>query len=436
MTCYTRNYRNLGCSSTQRNESMHPILKAVMNPQASLENAVKAMQAELRLWYKNLRLETARSRTERPRAVDYMAFHIVIGKITIFAIETVNPEWVATKKLVEEKEDHIPDWEPFIGPCNCEILVRYLLPCRHLLFRACDEGFPIPQSLFHPRWWIDDIPTPRAFIPHYFDETLDPFDTHPSAYRDKAKNTYLKATAELEDLHNKLPRQQANQLANQLATFQANVTMSHTALQKNLQEIPTELPAPPPTKQAGWIALQEKKKHDKANTRKLTAAEASEKEARQQEKQEKQVPRYIYQIPPPPAFRPPPRPSPPSLPPPATQPIPQPPKPRGRPKGSKNSAPITTIDAPPPSSAPPVLTTSTRGRHITERKAWEQAKGLSQTQKRSRGPTLDATLQPILQPKRSKQHMVPTEEIDERESQQQRILGAAYLIGEPPGNEK
>ena len=39
---------------------------------------------------------------------------------------------------------------------------------------------------------------------------------------------------------------------------------------------PTELPAPPSSKQAGWIALQEKKKHDKANARKLTAAEASE----------------------------------------------------------------------------------------------------------------------------------------------------------------
>lgn len=80
-----------------------------------------------------------------------MAFHIVIEKITIFAIEMVNPEWIATKKLVEEKEIHMSDWEPFIGPCNCEILIRYLLPCRHLLFRACDEGLPIPQSLFHPR---------------------------------------------------------------------------------------------------------------------------------------------------------------------------------------------------------------------------------------------------------------------------------------------
>ena len=80
-----------------------------------------------------------------------MAFHVVIGKITIFAIEYVNPKWIAAKKLVEEKENQIPDWEPFIGPYNCEIFVRYLLPCRHILFQACDQGFPIPLSLFHPR---------------------------------------------------------------------------------------------------------------------------------------------------------------------------------------------------------------------------------------------------------------------------------------------
>ena len=49
VTCYTRNYRNLGCFSTQRNKSMHPILKTIINPQTTLENAVKAIQAELKL---------------------------------------------------------------------------------------------------------------------------------------------------------------------------------------------------------------------------------------------------------------------------------------------------------------------------------------------------------------------------------------------------
>ena len=32
--------------------------------------------------------------------------------------------------------------------------------------------------------------------------------------------------------------------------------------------------------------------------------------------------------------------------------------------------------------------------------------------------------------------MVPTEDIDERESQQQRILGAAYLLEGPPRTEE
>ena len=87
--------------------------------------------------------------------------------------------------------------------------------------------------------------------------------------------------------------------------------------------------------------------------------------------------------------------------------------------------------APPSSSAPSVLTTSKSGRQIKEKKAWEQEKGLSQ--KRSRGPTLDATLQPAMQPnkKKSKQDLIPSEDIDERESQQRRILEAAYLVGEP-----
>ena len=476
VTCYTRNYRNLGCSSTQSNESMHPILKAVLNPQSTLENAVKAMQAELRLWYKHIRDATARSRIDRPRAVDWTVFQVVIGRITLFAIEKVNPEWIATKQLVEESNR--PDYELTAGPCNCEILVRYLLPCRHLLFRACAEGFPIPLSLFHPRWWIDDVPTPREFTPRYYDETLDPHDQDPLVFQSKGKNRFLEAAAQLEELHTKLPRQQADQLANQLATFQVNVASSHAAIQKNLQGIPTELPAPPPTKRAGWTALQEKKKHDKANARKLTSEEASERDARQQDKR-------LNQVLLPPVFR-----APPPLPPqqsasavfrapppqqasPVFQaPLPslqqsllQPKKPRGRPKGSKNSTASSTSSAPsssappfsappssapptsaPPSSAPPtsalssstlpststlpMLPTSSSGRQIKAKKVWEQAKGLSQT--RPRGPTLEAAVDNV-QPtkKKSKQIMVPTEDIDERESQQQRILGAAYLQEHP-----
>ena len=43
-------------------------------------------------------------------------------------------------------------------------------------------------------------------------------------------------------------------------------------------------------------------------------------------------------------------------------------------------------------------------------------------------------MQPIK--KKSKQSLISSEEIDERESQQQRILGAVYLLGEPYGNDR
>ena len=83
-----------------------------------------------------------------------------------------------------------------------------------------------------------------------------------------------------------------------------------------------------------------------------------------------------------------------------------------------------------------MLTTFKSGRKIKEKKVWEQEKGLSQ--KRSRESTLNATLQPAMQPnkKKSKQHLISSENIDERESQQQRILGAAYLLGESSESEK
>ena len=87
---------------------------------------------------------------------------------------------------------------------------------------------------------------------------------------------------------------------------------SHAAIQENLRGIPTELSASSPTKQANWIALQEKTKHNKANARKLIAVEASEKKARQAgEAGEAGIKAYLsdftlISLPPPPPSSPPP----------------------------------------------------------------------------------------------------------------------------------
>ena len=135
-----------------------------------------------------------------------MAFHVVIRKITIFTIEKINFKQIEIKKLVEEKENYIPNWKLFIGPYNYEIFIRQLLSYKYLLFRAYDEGFPISQSLFYPRQQIDDIPALRHFVLRYFDKTLNPNNTDLSIFQDKARNRYLETTAELDNLYSKLSR--------------------------------------------------------------------------------------------------------------------------------------------------------------------------------------------------------------------------------------
>ena len=97
---------------------------------------------------------------------------------------------------------------------------------------------------------------------------------------------------------------------------------------------------------------------------------------------------------------------------------------------STSSAGFST---PSSSSAPLVLSKSTFDRQIKEKNAWEQAKGLLRSDRqRPRGPTLDATREAI-QPmkKNSKQNLARNEDINERKSQLQHILGAAYLPEDP-----
>jgi hypothetical protein len=33
--------------------------------------------------------------------------------------------------------------------------LRFGLPCKHYILRAYQIGDPIPQSLLHPRWWLN-----------------------------------------------------------------------------------------------------------------------------------------------------------------------------------------------------------------------------------------------------------------------------------------
>jgi len=374
--CYTRRYRNLGAVASQRNESLHSILKAVMNPQMSLENAIRFMKSELKLWYRFIREADERSRIDRSRAVDFEAFQLLVGHVTIWALEKINPEWIAAKELATQPIT--------AGSCDCDIYIRYELPCRHYLLRACIQGFPIPISLLHPRWRLNGPPiAPGNWQARYYDDSINPDDANPTKYHDVGKNRFLHAAASLQKLHQELPRQQADLLANQLSTFHANVTVTHERLQEVGQGLPVTLPKPPPTRKEVWAELRQKKKHDRVNARALTAAEAAERDAKQrdakqrgkqkedseaakqrnkQKEDSEENSEAIASL------------SSDSLLPFASPFVIMTFKPRGRPKGGKNltsttttTTTTTTFNEPSPSSAPPVMTRTTKsGRAVKE----------------------------------------------------------------------
>ena len=57
------------------------------------------------------------------------------------------------------------------SPCRCELLLRYGLPCKHVLRLAFKTGDPIPRSLIHPRYWLaGPVTHARDWQPRYLEQ--------------------------------------------------------------------------------------------------------------------------------------------------------------------------------------------------------------------------------------------------------------------------
>ena len=68
--------------------------------------------------------------------------------ISKLALNLVQQVWVKLPDLVANEIE--------LGSCYCELLVRYGLPCKHHLLLAYQTGQPLPRSLLHLRWWLDE----------------------------------------------------------------------------------------------------------------------------------------------------------------------------------------------------------------------------------------------------------------------------------------
>ncbi len=96
---YTRGYPNLGCNSTQRNESYHVVVKESLNRQLPLQKSCRKLAESLKKLATSITEEEDRSRVDLPRLLDRTAFRCLLGAVPHYVLGKLAPEWEAAKAL-------------------------------------------------------------------------------------------------------------------------------------------------------------------------------------------------------------------------------------------------------------------------------------------------------------------------------------------------
>jgi len=94
------------------------------------------------------------------------SFSFVIGQVTKYTFQKVAGDWEVCKQAVSTGTANLL----ILEECQCELLLRYSLPCKHHLLHTYEAGLLILCSLFHPRWWLDSPSILKTFLqwkPYY-----------------------------------------------------------------------------------------------------------------------------------------------------------------------------------------------------------------------------------------------------------------------------
>jgi hypothetical protein len=172
-----------------------------------------------------LREDEDKSRVDSPRLLDRVAFKAYIGKVTLYALSMLAPEWEAAKTLSDSEREAL---DALDGPkcmLACQLPVRYSLPCRHWLYWASQMGISIPLSLSHPRWLIDGSANdamswamgyrdPMASVDEPRGLSLGIIDR----YADSGMNLMLKKALASVQIQGELTRQRREQFAKNFST--------------------------------------------------------------------------------------------------------------------------------------------------------------------------------------------------------------------------
>jgi hypothetical protein len=175
-------------------------------------------------------------------------------------VELIASEWEDTKVQVDQ------DLLYSIPSCQCELLLRYGLPCRHYLQEIYRNGVPIPRSLCHPRWWI-------------FGPTIRFSNWQPSVYTfslpiSPPRNAVTQSAQRLIDLRDTLQGEAKARVDR--AILQANAQVTELAQQAQ-REAALPISMPEKVEKQG---RRDFKQHGKTTRRGMTAVEALERDER------------------------------------------------------------------------------------------------------------------------------------------------------------
>lgn len=134
------------------------MVKEVTNRHTPIRVSVKLIGAEIKNEQTEQEVAINNQRISNPRLMDRNMFQNLIGLITHQAIDLISRELDAAKKIME---DIAHGGEPIIESAgesciyDCELPLRYGLPCKCWLYSCVANSIPIPISLIHPRWLIE-----------------------------------------------------------------------------------------------------------------------------------------------------------------------------------------------------------------------------------------------------------------------------------------
>jgi hypothetical protein len=245
-----------------------------------MEEAGRRLGRTIQSKLKQLSEEEARNGSKLPRTLDSQAFILLADTVSFFAILKIPSVWEATKD-----EMNTGVLRPKAACSQCELVIRFGLPCKHYLALPFQDGAPIPRSLLHPRWWINSEPVRLTHwkpLYHTFSLPILPPRNAPQ----------LPQSLYISPLRNQITRigLQVLEARESLTGYaRARYDIAATNAQQGLVEYAQELreddlhtQMPDIVKRPGWN--RQFKSHNKTQKRLMTRAEAAERDANYRER--------------------------------------------------------------------------------------------------------------------------------------------------------